>query len=162
MSESGTSMWERMALESRDADDEMSFIRVEPPFPSGVPGNELPVRDYDAPTYHAKYRTTTAIIVIDSDTGEIRIPDIQASEPGDFARFMDELVDPLDTNRVKFVGVLDADFIEMGKEMGIFPEHARSLYEVLDGFEEVNEVWDEHPRFDGKICNCLVGHWEVE
>jgi hypothetical protein len=163
---SGTSAEERRRLNNRgDAAEEMRFATVEPPLRSGTLGNELPVREYDAPTYHAKYRTTTAIIVPDGDAGEIRIPDIKAGEPGDFSRFMDELVERLNTSRVRFVGVLEPELIEYGKEEypGAFPDWGRSLYEVLDGFEEEFERWDDHPRFgSGEAVNCLVGEWRVE
>lgn len=161
----GTSIERRRMLNEREAEEEMRLARAEPPLHSGMPGNELPVRDYDADTYHAKYRTTKAIIVPDGDAGEIRIPDIKSGEPGDFSRFMDELVSELGCQRIRFVGVLTPDLIELGQDEypDAFPDWGRSLYDVLDGFEEEFEDWSGHPRWgDGKEANCLVGQWRVD
>lgn len=161
----GTPIETRRRLNRIEAENDIRFHEVEPPFPSGMPGNELPVRDNDARTFHAKYRSTAALVIPDSDAGELRIPDIHSDEPGDFSRFMDRLVENLGIERIRFVGVLTPEYIEMGRKQypGAFPDWGRSLYEVLDGFEEEFEEWNGHSRFgSGKEANCLVGVWEVD
>lgn len=148
-----------------DRPDPLRFLEAKPAHLRPVPGVELPVREPTGPLYHARYKSVHAIIA--PVPGEIRVPYVDREGPGEFAAFMDRLVERLECSTVRFVNAfmdddpasdaMDALDDARGKAN---PER---LEDVLHGFEHVQEEWDDHPHLpadaiDGPV-DCLVGEW---
>lgn len=145
--------------------EDLRFLECEVAHLRPMPGVELPVRDPTGPLYHARYKSVHAILA--PVPGEIRVPYVDRDEPGEFAEFMDRLVERLECSTVRFVNAFMDD--DPGADAMDRLDDAKGktdtkrLEDVLHGFEHVQEEWDDHPHLpaeaiDGPV-DCLLGEW---
>lgn len=106
----------------------------------------------DKQYYKAFYGEAEVMFTLTEE--EIRIPFVKNRKKGDFKTLMDNLVQDMHTNRVRFTNVTDK---KVGKllERIITGNNKKHISEVLNGFEKEYEDWE------GQQCRTLVGCWEV-
>lgn len=147
-------------------DERPTDLRVAPAGPAeyyqhpddGIPGR-LPVAPDVRTVQHVRYLSVHAVVT--AKPGELRIPYLTQKDAhaGDFAAFMDVLVDRFMPERIRFTNVFMEDdaaadaYDELNQLFGKDGADRR-LEDVLDSFTHDIEHWN------GKPVDTLVGQWD--